>query len=267
MISSKKIVFAGDMIFNNRIVPLKNNRSLVVWQEGLKLLDSLPWIDIISSHGYMTRRSALKNTQSYLTLLKDEVLSSIKKGYSKEESIRRIKLSSFSEDRLYSFWHPKNVATVYDELKNNRSEKKMTKHKVEIHPTPKVKKIVIKKVPKVKYVDFKTAIARAKRKHKIVFIKVRSTTCKYCDELDSVISSNDKVKKILNKYFEVVMINIDYDDLPIEVRISSTPTLLFVEPNNSNLLMNLTGIRALGEFYSILAELVTDGHNGGYLRP
>ena len=73
-IPRKKIVFAGDMIFNNRIVPLKNNRSLLVWQEGLKLLDSLPWIDIISAHGYMTRRSALKNTESYLTLLKDEVL-------------------------------------------------------------------------------------------------------------------------------------------------------------------------------------------------
>jgi len=275
-IPRKKIVFAGDMIFNNRIVPLKNNRSLLVWQEGLKLLDSLPWIDIISAHGYMTRRSALKNTESYLTLLKDEVLSSIKKGYSKEESIKRIKLSSYSEDRLYSFWHPKNVATVYDELKkdmvsklikNNRSETKIVKHKVETKPTPKVKKMLVKKVPKVKYVDFKTAIKRAKKKHKIVFIKVRSTTCKYCDELDSVISSNNKVKKILNKYFEVVMINTDYDDLPIDVRISSTPTLLFLKPHNRELLMNLTGIRALGEFYNILKELVADGHNGGYLKP
>ena len=275
-IPRKKIVFAGDMIFNNRIVPLKNNRSLLVWQEGLKLLDSLPWIDIISAHGYMTRRSALKNTESYLILLKDEVLSSIKKGYSKEESIKHIKLSSYSEDRLYSFWHPKNVATVYDELKkdmvsklikNNRSETKIVKHKVETKPTPKVKKILVKKVPKVKYVDFKTAIKRAKKKHKIIFIKVRSTTCKYCDELDSVISSNNKVKKILNKYFEVVMINTDYDDLPIDVRISSTPTLLFLKPHNRELLMNLTGIRALGEFYNILKELVADGHNGGYLKP
>ena len=202
--------------------------------------------------------------------------SSIKKGYSKEESIKRIKLSSYSEDRLYSFWHPKNVATVYDELKkdmvsklikNNRSETKIVKHKVETKPTPKVKKMLVKKVPKVKYVDFKTAIKRAKKKHKIVFIKVRSTTCKYCDELDSVISSNNKVKKILNKYFEVVMINTDYDDLPIDVRISSTPTLLFLKPHNRELLMNLTGIRALGEFYNILKELVADGHNGGYLKP
>ena len=276
-IPSKKIVFAGDMIFNNRIVPLKNQRSLLVWQDGLKILESLPWIDIISSHGYMTRRSALKNTQNYLSLLQSEVTSYIKKGKSKKEAIQDIRLSSFSEDRLYSFWHPKNVGIVYDELKKelislstklSLVEKKKTLIPVKIKAIPEVKKMLFKKVPNVQYVNFKTAVKLAKLRHKIIFIKVRSSTCKYCDELDNVIKTNDKVKKILNKYFEVVTINTDYDDLPIDARISSTPTLLFLEPHNTTVpLMHLTGIRALGEFYSILKELVNDGHNGGYLKP
>ena len=67
-------------MFNNRIVPLNNGRSLVKWLEALEDLSRLEWQDIISSHAYMTRKSALKNTKSYLSLLKSGVLQGIQKG-------------------------------------------------------------------------------------------------------------------------------------------------------------------------------------------
>lgn len=286
-IPSKKIVFAGDMIFNNRIVPLKNSRSIVVWQEGLELLNSLSWEDVVSSHGYMTRRSALKNTQSYLSLLKSEVKSSILNGESREDAIKNIKLSAFSEDRLYAFWHPKNVASVYDEFTQKKEPeinaisktitsvaKSETKKRDEVKKIvkqelvkPKPKKIVKTKVTSVNYVSFATAKKQAKAKNKIIFLKVRSTTCKYCDELDRVIASNNKVKNILNRYFEVVNLNSDYDAIPYDIRIECTPTLIFMKPDSREPLMNLTGIRALGEFLEVLKEAVVDGHNGGYLNP
>ena len=286
-IPSKKIVFAGDMIFNNRIVPLKNNRSIEVWQEGLELLKALSWNDVISAHGYMTRRSALKNTQSYLSLLSSEVRSSVLSGESREDAIKNIKLSAFSEDRLYTFWHPKNVASVYDEFSKKNSSntniitpivKQKTIKRVEVkkivrkdvvNPKAKkiVKKVVKKKVTHVNYVSFSTAKKRAKAKKKIIFLKIRSTTCKYCDELDAVIATNDKVKNILNKYFEVVILNSDYDSIPYDMRIEHTPTLIFFKPNSKRPLMNLTGITALGEFLEVLKEAVVDGHNGGYLKP
>ncbi|MBU1668630.1 MBL fold metallo-hydrolase [bacterium] len=296
-IPSKKILFAGDMIFNNRIVPLKDKRSLLVWQNGLKQLSRLPWDDIVSAHGYMTRRSALKNTESYLALLKSEVSSSIQHGESREEAIKRVKLSSFSEDRLYGFWHPKNVASVYDELKSNTNldsqlpippimitpkektvksktsnqkvvEKKVVKTKV-VKPKPKSepKKTTKKTVPNINYVSFDTAMKRAKAKNKIVFIKVRSTTCKYCDQLDAVMRNNNEVKSIANKYFEVVKINTDYDSVPLDIRIASTPMIIFIRPNDQKVLMELPGIRALGELLEILNEAVDDGHKGGYLKP
>ncbi len=281
-IPSKKIVFAGDMIFNNRIVAFKNNRSILVWQKGLELLQSLSWEDIVSAHGYMTRRSALKNTQSYLSLLKSEVQSSILSDESREDAIRNIKLSAFSEDRLYNYWHHRNVASVYDELKKKRESETNTiskiitsvenkaKKRVEVKKEivkSKPKKIVKKEVESVKYVSFPTAIKRAKAKKKIIFLKVRSTTCKYCDKLDSVIATNNSVKNILSNYFEVVKINNDYDKVPYGIRIESTPTLIFFKPSSKEPLMNLTGIKALGEFLEVLKEAVEDGHNGGYLRP
>ena len=281
-IPSKKIVFAGDMIFNNRIVAFKNNRSIIVWEEGLELLQSLSWDDIVSAHGYMTRRSALKNTQSYLSLLKSEVKSSILSGESREDAIKNIKLSAFSEDRLYKVWHHKNVASVYDEFKKmqkfktkkvamttNLVSKNHSRERMEVEK--RIKKDIVetklKKIKDVLSVSFRTALTNAKSKKKIIFVKVRSTTCKYCDRLDSVIGSDNAVKNILNKYFEVVMLNSDYDVIPYDIRIEHTPTLLFFKPDSKEPLMNLTGIKALGEFLEVLEEAVDDGHRGGYLKP
>jgi glyoxylase-like metal-dependent hydrolase (beta-lactamase superfamily II) len=276
-IPSKKIVFAGDMIFNNRIVAFKNNRSIIVWEEGLELLQALTWDDIVSAHGYMTRRSALKNTQSYLSLLKSEVRSSILSGESREDAIKNIKLSAFSEDRLYKSWHHKNVASVYDEFKKMQKFKtKKVSTTITLNSDSSTKKKIVKKdIVKpilkksmdVKYVSFNTALKNAKAKNKIVFLKVRSTTCKYCDELDSVIASDNDVKDILNSYFEVVKINSDYENIPYNMRIEHTPTLIFLKPDSKEPLMNLTGIKALGEFLEVLKEAVDDGHRGGYLKP
>jgi thioredoxin-related protein/glyoxylase-like metal-dependent hydrolase (beta-lactamase superfamily II) len=282
-IPSKKIVFAGDMIFNNRIVAFKNNRSILVWLKGLELLKSLSWDDIVSAHGYMTRRSALKHTENYLSLLKSEVKSSVASGESREDAIANIKLSAFSEDRLYKFWHSKNVGSVYDELKKKYKVNKVSKT-ITVTPSKKVSevkrtvvkkkftpKIIEKKIKKniadVQYVSFNEAIRNAKNKNKIIFLKVRSTTCKYCDKLDDVIASDKSVKDILNNYFEMVSINNDYENVPYNIRIENTPTLIFFKSGSEEPLMNLKGINALGEFLEVLKEVVDDGHKGGYLKP
>ncbi len=286
-IKDKKIVFAGDMVFNNRMVPLKYNRSLVVWEKELNKLVSLKWTDIVSSHGYMTQRSAVKYTKNYLNRLKEVVVQGIQNGKSKHEMEQSTLFPKFVNDRQYDYWHPINVAVAYDELKEMLNKKdRSSQHSVLLSkilnkertvkviqkksiekskPKVKIKKKI--KVPSVRYVTFSQAIKRAKVKKKIVLIKVRSTTCKYCDQLDRVLKRNSRVKKLLNRYFEVVKINNDYEDAPLGITVRSTPTLIFIQPQNKKVLMNLRGIRALGEFLEVLKEAVNDGHNSGYLRP
>ena len=284
-IPSKEILFSGDMIYNNRLLEIKNNRSIRIWREGLKSIKSLDWKYTVSSHGIMTKRSALKNSESYLALLENEVKDALRRKETKEEAINSILLSSFSEDRLYDFWHFKNVASVYDELSVNFnliedikplpiiSVEKKAKPKIEekklIKPKPKPKpktKVKPSKNSSVKYVTFSRALKRAKLKNKIVFLKIRSTTCRYCDQLDRVIANNKKVKKLLNRYFEIVKVNTDYDNIPLNLTIRSTPTIVFIRPKDKKVLMKLPGIRALGEFLDILNEVVDDAHNGGYLK-
>ena len=278
-VPKKKILFSGDMIYNNRLLSFNNNRSIRVWRAGLRELKLLDWKDTVSSHGLMTRRSAFKNTESYLALLENEVKESLSRKETKEEAINSILLSSFSEDKLYSFWHPKNVASVYDELVVDidlnsdmilpLETTPIVKHEKTIKIKKKEKKIIKpkpKKLKKLHYVSFKTALRRAKANNKIIFLKVRSTTCKYCDQLDRIIAKNRKVKRLLNQYFELVQVNTDYDPIPLDLTIRSTPTIVFIRPSDKKVLMSLPGIRALGEFLEILNEAIDDGHNGGYLK-
>jgi glyoxylase-like metal-dependent hydrolase (beta-lactamase superfamily II) len=269
-LKEKKIVFAGDMIFNNRMIPLKKNRSLISWEKELEKLEKLDWIDIVSAHGYKTRRSAMNHTKSYLALLKNEIDNAIKHGTSKEKILQSITLSSFSSDRLYDTWQVQNVSIAYEEL-NEIAKKtwKLPNHNVTKRTVidKPIKKILKKtKVYDLKYKNFTDAMTSATKNKKIILIKVRSTNCKYCDQLDYLLENNNEVKKLLHKYFEIVKINTDYESIPLNQTVRSTPTLIFVEPVSKKILMNLHGIRAVGELLDVLNEAVTDGHNGAYLR-
>jgi glyoxylase-like metal-dependent hydrolase (beta-lactamase superfamily II) len=266
-IPKKKILFSGDMVFNNRIAPLKDERSILVWQKALKNLKKLDWKDTVSSHGLMTRRSAFNNTEIYLTLLENKVKDALKNKESKVEAIKHIVLPYFREDKLYSVWHSYNVASVYDELYNKKEKSissvdlkkyRITKEKEKNHSSIEINTL--------HYLTFQEAVDEGKKEKKIVLLKIRSTTCKYCDQLDKILSGNEKVKLLLNQYFKVVKFNIDCDSIPLNLNIQSTPTLVFLNPQNKEKLMQVAGIEALGELLEVLQEAIDDGHNGGYLK-
>lgn len=260
-LKEKKILFSGNFIFNNQIPVIKSGRSINDWLQTIKKFENLEWSDHISSHGYMTYRSALVHTKHYLKLLKDKVLKEVNDDKSLESTVKKVKLESFSKNKFYSTYHSENVENTYKEYVEKKIKKAV--HLVKAS----VKRQNINKPIKVHYKTFEAAIKAAKRKNKVVLVKVRSTICKYCDELDNAMLRSSKVKKLLNKYFELVRINMDYKDIPMGLTIRSTPTLIFIRPDNKQVLMKLAGIRGLGELSEILNEAVDDGHIGGYLKP
>ncbi len=291
-IPKREILFAGDMLFNDRITPLTRNRSLLVWEKELKELKAIPWKYVVSGHGIKTRRSALKNTQSYLSLLKSEVQESIQNGDSKELTIEKVTMDAFNEDRLYSLWQTFNVASAYDELKVLHSDNKIKQSKImplvikkEPIKSEKVlpKKVLLKEsivkkelpkkevkttsIPNIHYSTFGVALREAKVNKKIVLIKVHSNDCPYCDKLDKILATNRQVKELISKYYEMVEINNSYEFVPLNVMISTTPSFVFVRPRDKKVLMIVPGIQALGDLVEILKEGIEDGHNGGYLKP
>ncbi|NEW61733.1 hypothetical protein GSY74_10585 [Sulfurovum sp. bin170] len=284
-IPDRKLILAGDMIFNNRLPSLNNGRSLLKWIEALKKIENSSWDTIISAHGVKTKRSSLKNTKSYLTMLRDEVRESIKNGSSREDAIENIKMLSFQEDKLYDIWHKKNISLAYDELKNEEKSnptialvppmesKKVDKPKVvqekekpkkpEIEKPKEVKK---KREPSIQYDNFDTAMRLAKKYKKIVLLKIRSDNCPYCDELDIVMKRSSKIKRMVNANYRMTYLNNSRDKLPLGIEVGLTPALVFIRPDTKEIVMTIKGIRAIGELIDVLKEGIKDGRANGYLK-
>lgn len=255
----------------------------------------MSWKRLISSHGIKTKHSALKNTTSYLKMLRDEVEGCVNNALSKEACIDDVKMYAFIEDNLYQEWHAKNVGTAYDELIKNKpkitvpTQKAITKEK-----TPQVeKKEAIKKEtpkpaavkqtepkvlpkeeppkpaaqqPHIQALPFNAAMQKARNDKKVVLIKIRSDNCPYCDELDTIMRTNNTVKKLINENYIVVNTNNSREELPLGIEVRLTPSLAFVRPDTKQVVMITPGIEALGELIDILREGVRDGRKNGYLK-
>jgi hypothetical protein len=235
----------------------------------------------------------MKNTKSYLTILRDTITQKIERGESKESILESTKMFSFMEDALYTECHRDNVSFAYDELSQKVSKiesrtpileisskeiesknvvlpSKITKIEV-IVPKAFQKKSLPKSVkknrePNIHYYTFHQAVKKAKANKKILLIKVRSDNCPFCDELDTVLRKNNEVKRLINKNFVMVTMNNSRDELPLNINIGLTPSLVFVRADTQEVKMIIPGIEALGELVDTLKEGIVDGHREGYLN-
>jgi len=290
-VPSKKIYFAGDMLYNNRLLTLKNHRSLIKWLRAIKSIKATPWKRIISSHGLKVKYSAIRDTNRYLTLLRNKLVVDIKKGMNKKACMRDIKIESFKKYHLYNVLHQRNISNAYDEIKplvkikkkknpQKKQEKKIKKVEKKSHPPkpklqsipkPKPKKKVVKvkkvaKVPAIRYYSYSSAMRLAKREKKIVLIEVFSNHCSYCKKLNNMFARNNKIKSLINKNYKMVKINISYNKIPFKIRINSTPTLLFVRPDTRKITVKISGIDSVKELIDIIQEEIAYGKKVGYVK-
>ena len=274
-IPQKDTVFVGDMVFNNRIPSLKSGRSIDLWLKALNQIEKISWQRLISAHGVKTKYTAIKNTKSYLTVLRDTVSKKIKKGESKSSIIKTTKMFSFMEDQLYNECHKNNISSVYKELKakvpkkiaRKESDKKVKKS--ESAKKQVAKKQVIKKTavePNIRYYSFSKAVKKAVANRKLLLIKIYSDNCPFCKELDAIFLKNNRVKRLINKNFVMVKINNSREKIPLGVEVGVTPSLVFVRADTQEVKMVIPGIEALGELIDTLKEGIEDGHRGGYLK-
>lgn len=289
-IPQRGIIFVGDMVFNNRLLSLKSGRSIVHWLKALRKIEGVSWQRLISAHGINTRYTAMKNTKSYLTILKNTIVQKIERGESKESIIQNTKMFSFMEDALYDECHKDNVLFAYNELSKSVSKIKKESNGVKtiINPPVVIKKepIVPKtfqkkstaiKVeakspvkrytqPNIRYYSFHQAIKKARANQKMVLLKIRSDNCPFCDELDNILRENREVKRLINQNFVMVAMNNSREELPLNIKVGLTPSLAFIRADTQEVKMIIPGIEALAELVETLKEGVTDGQRDGYLN-
>lgn len=111
-IPSAKLLFAGDLVFNDRLPSLRDG-DVATWIKELDYIRSLHPVHIIGGHGDMVDSSSADFTYEYLVTLKKEVRNAIDNGVSIEDAVQKITMPAYKNAKMYDVLHKQNVETTY----------------------------------------------------------------------------------------------------------------------------------------------------------
>lgn len=111
-IPSIKTLFAGDLIFNERIPSLRDG-DLNGWIKALDQIASYGAQTLIGGHGTRFDAKAAEFTYGYLTRLRDEVRSAIEEGVTIDAALERIVMGDYKSAAMYDVMHRANVEAAY----------------------------------------------------------------------------------------------------------------------------------------------------------
>lgn len=107
-----KALFGGDLIFNDRILSLRDG-NIKGW---IKILEKIKEMDlnvIVGGHGELSDTSALDMTYNYLKELRNEVQEALDNEMEIDEAVEKIKMQKYKDIALYELMHRQNVEVTY----------------------------------------------------------------------------------------------------------------------------------------------------------
>ncbi len=107
-----QVLFAGDLVFNDRI-PSLHDGDINGWIEALEQLRALHVKHIVGGHGTAYDANATNFTYNYLTQLRAEIRNAIEEGRSIDEAVNSVVMAPYQKFALYNIVHRKNVETAY----------------------------------------------------------------------------------------------------------------------------------------------------------
>jgi len=112
---SKKVLFAGDLVFNGRLTSLRDG-SILGSLEALKKIDAYHAKFVIGGHGYSTDTNASVALKKYLSQMKKEILEAQDKDIGLEEISKKVILPEYQNYKLYDILHKRTVVDAYKEI-------------------------------------------------------------------------------------------------------------------------------------------------------
>lgn len=107
-----KTLFAGDLVFNDRIPSLIGG-DINGWIASLESLREIGATTIIGGHGYKTDTHAMDMTYRYLTQMRSEIRKAIEAGIGIDEAVNSVEMPSYKSLRMYDTLHRSNVEASY----------------------------------------------------------------------------------------------------------------------------------------------------------
>ena len=114
-IPSLEVVFAGDLVFNERILSLRDG-DINNWLSALEDIEAKESKYIIGGHGSMFLRQSTQGTKEYLQEVKKFVSEAIEEGLDITDTLERSHMPRFEHLKLYDIMHRQNVESAYRTL-------------------------------------------------------------------------------------------------------------------------------------------------------
>lgn len=111
-IPQQKLVFVGDLVFNDRIPSLRDG-NIQGWIDALDAIRHLNAEHIIGGHGNVITPDALNMTYSYLTELQEQVSTLLDAGVDIADVVNRVTMDKYKDINLYDSMHRQNVEVTY----------------------------------------------------------------------------------------------------------------------------------------------------------
>lgn len=109
---SKKALFAGDLIFNDRIPSIRDG-EINGWITSLESIMTMDLEVIVGGHGYAYDTKAPEATLQYLKELKAGVATVLDEGGGIDDAVATVKMEAFKDYGMYGEMHKANVNAAF----------------------------------------------------------------------------------------------------------------------------------------------------------
>lgn len=114
-IPSQKVVFAGDLVFNERLPSLRDG-DISGWIEALQKIKDMDVKYIIGGHGDVVSKEAVNFTYEYLVKLKKQIKALLDDGVGIADVVNAVTMKEYKGIPFYDSVHRQNVETAYRTL-------------------------------------------------------------------------------------------------------------------------------------------------------
>lgn len=111
-IPSKKLLFAGDLVFNERLPSLRDG-DISGWIEALQKIKNMDVDYIVGGHGTLVSKKSVDFTYTYLSRLKKEVSDLLEEGEELGDVVNKVTMSEYKDIPFYNSIQRQNVAVTY----------------------------------------------------------------------------------------------------------------------------------------------------------
>lgn len=114
-IPEDKIIFSGDLVMNGRITSNRHG-SVIGTLKALDMINAKDWSTLIAGHGFDTSKTAIDETTTYFSLLKERVMEAIENDTTAGEITKVVTMDEFKDKALYNDLNSTNVFDAFREL-------------------------------------------------------------------------------------------------------------------------------------------------------